>query len=50
MSYVQWRTVWHVVLPGEQYTLCGRWVESSAHCREVPPLEMYLCQVCAGAS
>jgi len=50
VSYVQWATTWHIVLPRKTYTLCGRWVEPDAHRREIPPLEVFLCKVCGGAA
>jgi len=50
MSYVHGTSVWHVVLPNETSTLCGRRVEQDAKRREIPPLEPFLCKVCGSAA
>lgn len=50
MSYVRGTSVWHVVLPGKKVTLCGRPVPKGERRRELPPLEVYLCRVCAGVA
>ena len=49
MSYVKFG-LWHVVLPGEILTLCGRRVEDDLKRREIPPLEQFICVVCRSAA
>lgn len=50
MSYVKWSALWHVVLPGEILTLCGRRVADDLKRREIPPLEAFLCRICGSAA
>jgi hypothetical protein len=46
MSYVRWSTLWHVILPDDLVTLCGRPVPDEAAFRDLPPAETFICSVC----
>lgn len=50
MSYVIWSSLWHIILPGEEFTLCGRHVPADLKRRELPPPEVFICLICGTAA
>jgi hypothetical protein len=44
--FVIWSTLWHVILPDDLVTLCGRPVPDKAKFQQVPPAETWICKLC----
>jgi hypothetical protein len=44
--YVIWSSLWHVILPDDLVTLCGRPVPDKARFTDSVPAEPFICSVC----